>query len=187
MLEYELASSFLSVHIYSLSVLEISFIFYYTNNVFFFQECLSQYLLNLDFCLYRCSPWLVRSTAEFSPEVNISNPCDLKVSFQIFGEDMRTQFAPKLSANKYQQQSEWKQSKVREVGSRPRQFRHNEKKTIKNGLFGRSGGTWTHGLQFPNKYAIVFWLLLLTLWCFLVRKRCFPMLLWALFPRSPKP
>ena len=44
-------------------------------------------------------------------------------------------------------------------------------------FFGRSVEIRTPGLQFPNKYAIVFWLLLLTFWCFLVRKRCFPMLL----------
>ena len=40
--------------------------------------------------------------------------------------------------------------KMREVGSRPRQLRQNEKKTVKNGLFGRSGGTRTHGLQYPK-------------------------------------
>ena len=39
---------------------------------------------------------------------------------------------------------------MREVGSRPRLLRQNEKKTVKNGLFGRSGGTRTHGLQYPK-------------------------------------
>ena len=53
--------------------------------------------------------------------------------------------------------------------------------------FGRSDRIRTCDLVNPNKYAIVFWLLLLTFWCFLVRKRCFSMLSFALFPRSPKP
>ena len=37
-----------------------------------------------------------------------------------------------------------------EVASSPHRLRQNEKKTVKNGLFGRSGGTRTHGLQYPK-------------------------------------
>ena len=53
---------------------------------------------------------------------------------------MRTQFAPKLSANKYQQQSEWKQSEVREVGSRPRLLRQNEKRPSKTVFLVEAAG-----------------------------------------------
>ena len=66
------------------------------------------------------------------------------------------------------------------------------KKTKRTGkpfflFFGRGDKIRTCDFYDPNKYTIVFWLLLLTFWCFLVRKRCFPMLSFALFPRSPKP
>ena len=40
--------------------------------------------------------------------------------------------------------------KMREVGSRPCRLRQNKKDRQKNGLFGRSGGTRTHGLQYPK-------------------------------------
>ena len=39
---------------------------------------------------------------------------------------------------------------AQKVGSRPHRLRQNEEKTVKNGLFGRSGGTRTHGLQYPK-------------------------------------
>ena len=54
-------------------------------------------------------------------------------------------------------------------------------------FFGRSGGTRTRGLQYPKRLGVVFWLSLFTFWCFLVRKRCFQMLSFALFPHSPHP
>ena len=78
---------------------------------------------------------LMVEAAGFSPKVNISTPCALKASFQIFGWDMRTQFAPRGSANIYQLHTKRYHSEVREVGSRPHRIRPNKKRPLRNGLF----------------------------------------------------
>ena len=52
-------------------------------------------------------------------------------------------------------------------------------------LFGRSDRIRTCGIDVPNKTIPIFCVIFTTFRCFLVRKRCFRMLLSPLFPRSP--
>ena len=53
-------------------------------------------------------------------------------------------------------------------------------------LFGRSDRIRTCGIVLPNKSAPIFSLIYKAFRGFLVQKRCFQVLLQALFPRSPK-
>jgi len=79
-------------------------------------------------------------TAGFSPTANISAPCALKASFQIFGWDMRTRILLRKTSSSHSTALTKKRTARKERFS----------------FFGRSGGTRTRGLQYPNKYAIVF-------------------------------
>ena len=64
------------------------------------------------------------------------------------------------------------------------------KKALKNSVsqcfFGRSDRVRTCGIDVPNKSAPIFSLIYKAFRGFLVQKRCFRMLSFALFPRSPK-
>ena len=94
---------------------------------------------------------------------------------------------PRKSLNRTLGQRTCAVIKIRQNWSNADLWKINKKSVqiLRNGLIfcaystknGRSDKIWTCDFLLPNKYAIVFWLLLLTLWCFLVRKRCFPMLL----------
>ena len=52
-------------------------------------------------------------------------------------------------------------------------------------FFGRNDRIRTCDIVLPNKTIPIFCVIFASFWCFLVRNRCFRVLLKALFPRSP--
>ena len=54
-----------------------------------------------------------------------------------------------------------------------------------NIFFGRNDRIWTCDIVLPNKTIPIFCVIFASFWCFLVRNRCFRVLLSPLFPRSP--
>ena len=112
-----------------------------------------------------------KQNAGFSPKVNILT----LAAYERARRALRGECEPNSRAGKMRTNISNEPSanivKMREVCSRPRRLRQNKKRPSQNGLFGRSGGTRTHGLQYPNQKKYVFLALLFTYSPYIPRNR----------------